>query len=107
MKKNLLALTLVIMAGCASVPATKIAFNPVSKQLTIQSPKDVELSNLVATINTAGECKIEVGTYVSKNNAEVLAAVAAGNASTMKLVGDLTSKLADTAITATGKAVKP
>lgn len=109
-KTNLLligALLVVGCVGCASVPKTRISFNPVTKEIVIQSPKDVELTNLSATINKDGGALILVGTYTSKNNAEVINAVATQNANTWKAISDLTSKLADTAITATGKAAKP
>lgn len=70
------------------VPATRVSFNPRTHELTVRSPKDVELTNLVATVNSNGTA-ISIGRYSSRNNAEVIGAVAAQNAATLKAVAEL------------------
>ena len=76
--KKLLLLPLIMLAGCMSVPTTKIAFDPITRTITIASPKDVELKDLNFTI-TGTNATVTVGTYSSKNNAEVVKVIADAN----------------------------
>ncbi len=76
--KYLSLLVILIATGCQSVPATKINFNPTSGNLTLESPKEIGFSNLVATLpNGTG---ITLTGYQSHNSADVIAAVASANA---------------------------
>lgn len=92
------ALALLLLTGCTMVPATKVSFNPVTHALTIKSPKDIAISNLVATIGTNGTASITIGSYSSYNNAEVIAAVAAQNAQTLKAAADIGGQIIGAAV---------
>jgi len=83
----------VALCGCSTVPATLITFDPISHQLAIRSPKDVELTNLAVSVASNGVASITLGSYVSKNNAEVVAAVATQNALVLKAAADLGGQL--------------
>lgn len=87
--KHALALALLALTGCTMVPATKVSFNPLTHELSIRSPKDITITNLVAMVNTNGTASITIGAYSSYNNAEVIAAVAAQNAAMLKAAADI------------------
>lgn len=96
--KLTLALALLACAGCTVVPATRVSFNPVTHELVIRSPKDISITNLVATISTNGTASITIGSYSSYNNAEVIAAVAAQNAATLKAAADIGGQVIGAAV---------
>lgn len=93
-----LAVFAAALTGCTVVPATRVSFNPVTHELVIRSPKDIAISNLVATIATNGAASITIGTYSSHNNAEVIAAVAAQNAQTLKAAADIGGQIIGAAV---------
>jgi len=71
------------MSGCSTVPATQIKFNPITKTLVIRSPKDVEIRNLTAGLDEKERTTIRFESYVSKNNAAVIEAIARQNQATL------------------------
>jgi PBP1b-binding outer membrane lipoprotein LpoB len=79
MKKLLLVPILaVLVAGCASVPSTKVSLDPKTGVFTLDSPKEITISNLVTKLPDGIEVKL-VG-YQSHNSPDVIAAVANANA---------------------------
>lgn len=78
------------------VPKTSIRFNPETKQLDIQSPKDVEIHGLHATA-TNGMYRLDVDKYSAKNNIEVIRAVTEANAANAKKGAELVGTLIDAA----------
>ena len=96
--KTALIIALAALTGCTVVPSTKVAFNPLTRELSIRSPKDISISNLVATIGTNGTATISIGSYSSHNNAEVISAVANLNAQTMKTTAELGGQVLGTMI---------
>ena len=95
---RILALFALLAGGCTVVPATRVTFNPVTHSLTIESPKDIAISNLVATVGSNGTASITIGSYSSYNNAEVISAVANLNAQTMKTTAELGGQVLGTVI---------
>jgi len=85
--KTILLIPLLALAGCVSVPSTRIAFDPVTRQVSIRSPKEIAISNLVIEVQ-GDRATIKIGSYESKNNAAVITAVADANANTQKLVAE-------------------
>ncbi len=85
MKKLAYSLTIslsLLISGCSlhqSMPRTIIGFNPATKALSIESPKDVEINGFALTYATNGQVSITWSNYVSKQNASVVNAVAAYN----------------------------
>ncbi len=61
------------------MPRTIIGFNPTTKAVQIESPKDVEINGFALTYLTNGQVSITWSNYVSKQNASVVNAVAAYN----------------------------
>lgn len=93
--KNLLStLPILLLCGCAFVPATRIKFNPKTGELNVKSPKDVELTGLHAYA-TNGVSAIDIQKYSSKNNIEVLRAVTQANAETQKKGAELIGTIID------------
>ena len=97
----MLSLLAVAASGCMGVPKTDISVNPANITLRIKSPKDIGITNLVATVTTNGTVSISIGEYSSKNNAAVIAEVAKQNAAMAQAVGDIGAKGIDAAIRAT------
>ncbi len=67
-------LPIALILGCATVPATRISFNPKTKALDIRSPKDVTIKSVEVTGNGTNFTLTVLG-YESKNNIAVVAAV--------------------------------
>lgn len=84
-----LALLALLAAGCVSVPRTEVAFDPKTRSLTIRSPKDIAISNLTVTAGDGGAFTLTMGSYSSRNSAEVIGAVAAQNAATLQKVSEI------------------
>lgn len=79
MKKHvLIAVLSVAFAGCQSVPATKLGVNPQTGVVTLESPKEISISNLV--VNLPNGVAFDLKGYQSHNSADVIGAVAASNA---------------------------
>lgn len=76
--KTIPILLLVFICGCMSVPQTGIRFNPQTKALDIQSPKDVEIES-ATVVESNGFFSITVTGYKAKNNIEVIKAIAESN----------------------------
>jgi len=98
--KHLLLLPLVIaLAGCYSVPATKVSFDPVTHAISIRSPKDIEISGLKFVVSSNGQSTVTIDTYKSKSNIEAIRAIAKLNMESQKnaieVGGVLIEKLAD------------
>lgn len=96
MKNILITPIILILCGCAMVPATKISFNPRTGELNVRSPKDVELTGLHAYA-TNGVSAIDIQKYSSKNNIEVIKAVTQANAETQKKGAELIGTIIDSA----------
>lgn len=90
------ALLIVILAGCQTVPATEVRFKPKTGEFEIKSPKDIGITNLVATV-TNGVPTLSVGSYSSRNSPDVISAVAEANAQMAKILGQLVLQLAEQA----------
>ena len=78
MKNLILSALLIASAGCASVPATKVSLNPSTGAVTLESQKEIGISNLVATLPNG--VTVQLQGYQSHNSADVIASVAAANA---------------------------
>lgn len=90
-----------LLCGCMSVPKTSIKFNPQTKQLDIQSPKDVCLTNLSAEM--AGDVvKITIGSYSSRNDAAIIKIVADQNIKAVQNAADMGKAAIDAAKMAGG-----
>lgn len=93
----LLILSFCLLPGCASVPRTEITFNPKTHSITIQSPKDVELTNLTVAIDTNGAAAVRIDSYRSRNNIEAIQAIATQNIEMTKAIGAIGAQvIADT-----------
>jgi len=103
MKKQWLQAVLLLgLTGCYTVPATKVFVDPVAHTFTIQSPKDIEITNLMVSVQGTNTT-VSIGYYGSKNNFQVIQAVADVNLATQKNVLDGMKKI----INAAGGAVVP
>lgn len=98
MKTIITVIVAALLIGCARVPQTGIQFNPQTKQLTITSPKDVEIESATATTDTNGGFTIAVKGYKAKNNIEVLRAVTEQNAAMRRSLEDEAAKTIGTLI---------
>lgn len=98
-KKILQVLTVAVVAtGCMSVPRTTISFDPKTKQVAIESPKDITLDGLKiryapSSDTTQAQFEVTVDSYTAKNNVEMLREVVKQNQETAlggaKLLGTL------------------
>jgi hypothetical protein len=61
------------------MPKTTIRFDPATKAVDIQSPKDIEIQNFSLLYMTNGEVSLTFSNYTSHQNASVVNAVAAYN----------------------------
>jgi hypothetical protein len=84
----LLLFLLLLSPGCARVPRTEVRFDPRTHALSVRSPKDIEITNLTATISN-NVVMFTVGGYRSVNNAAVITAIARQNADTMAKIAEL------------------
>ncbi len=84
------------------MPRTIIGFNPATKAVQIESPKDVEINGFALTYLTNGQVSITWSNYVSKQNASVVNAVAAYN----KAITDAALKAGEQALGAAVGVVK-
>jgi uncharacterized lipoprotein YajG len=94
----LCAVALLLATGCAHVPRTSITFNPKTHEITIQSPKEIELTNLTATIAPDGSATVKVESYRSRNSVEVIQAIAQQNNEMVKAIGDIGAKVVGEAV---------
>lgn len=76
-----LALMCALLTGCASVPATKLSINPTTGAVILESPKEIGISNMIATLPNG--VQVQLQGYQSHNSVDVLAAVAAANAQSL------------------------
>lgn len=85
MKKLISSLTIslsLLISGCSlhnSMPRTIIGFNPKTKAVQIESPKDVEINGFSLLYMTTGEVNITWNNYASRQNVSVVNAVAEYN----------------------------
>lgn len=93
MRTTLLLLVAVMCSGMMCVPATRISYTT-KAGLDIRSPKDVSMTNVTA-FHSNGVTVISVGSYSSKNNVEVLRAVAEHNQETAEKGAALLGTLLD------------
>lgn len=71
-----------LFSGCATVPSTQITLPTPNGAFKLNSPKENNWKNVKASFNPAtGEVKFEAESITSANSADVIAAVAAANAS--------------------------
>lgn len=84
MKASLLLLCCAFgLAGCTlPVPKTAIAFNPTTRTLSIQSPKDVKFAK-VELLSEGTNFTLTVTDYSSANNVEVIRAAVEAQQSQM------------------------
>jgi len=82
MKNLAILIALLACAGCQSVPATKLSINPTTGAIILESPKEIGISNMVATLPNG--VQVQLQGYQSHNSIDVLAAVAASNAKTLE-----------------------
>jgi len=82
----LTALTL-LATGCASVPATKLSLNPTTGAFVLESPKEIGISNMTATLPNG--VTVSLQGYQSHNSVDILAAVAASNAQSLAQIIDI------------------
>ncbi len=85
MKKLIYSLTIclpLLFSGCSinqTMPKTTIRFDPVTRSVDIQSPKDIEIQNFSLLYQTNGQVSLAFSNYTSHQNASVVNAVAAYN----------------------------
>lgn len=96
MKRNLLGIGALAgwlaLAGCSAVPANKINIQGPTGTYSIETLKNVCISNFVATVRTNGELEIKFDYWSSTNDPAVISKAAAGQAAVI----DAASKLAAT-----------
>lgn len=73
-----LAVLLLALSACATVPSTKFSVNPTNGVVSLDSPKDVSFTNLDASLPNGSHIVIQG--YNSHNSPDVIAAVANANA---------------------------
>lgn len=90
----ILACLATLASGCAglSTPKTSIRFLPATGQLTIQSPKDIDIQNFSLNVQKDGQFSISFSNYTSHNNPDVIAGVAKYNAEMLKAVSDVSGQ---------------
>ena len=88
----------IVSVGCMSVPRTTISFDPKTKQVAIESPKDITLEGLKihyapGSESASAQFDVTVDNYTAKNNVEMLREVVKQNQETAlggaKLLGTL------------------
>lgn len=80
MKLLPLALLLLALPGCATVPQTQIRIPTKLGIASIDSPKETGWTNVVIEFKADGTMKFSIGAVAAHNDANVIAAVAAANA---------------------------
>jgi hypothetical protein len=95
----------IFFSGCAGVPATEIRFDPKKDALIIKSPKDIELRDVLlvafpATATNAARFELTIGSYISKNNLEVIRAITEANNANLQRAAEIGGALLGTAIDA-------
>ena len=88
----------------ASVPQTEISIPTPNGAWRLNSPKDTVWSNVVVSAKPDGSFHMSIGTVTSKNDADVIAAVAAANAGMANSAMALGGKALDAAVSAATKA---
>ena len=78
--KTTLLITLLALTGCASVPQTELKLPTPLGKLEFISPKQIYASNVVVRTTGQGHLEVLIGTIVSRNDADVIGTLAAGNA---------------------------
>jgi len=79
LKLAILALSLLV-SGCASVPQTELKLPTELGVFEFNSPKQIYASNVVVRTTGKGQLDVQIGTITSRNDADVIATVAAANA---------------------------
>jgi hypothetical protein len=82
--KNLLLLSVVLVAGCVNVPRTTITGSIGGKPFTFSGPKDCSLGSLVIAASTNGEVTITVSNLQTKMNPEVITTTGAAQTAMIK-----------------------
>jgi uncharacterized lipoprotein YajG len=83
MKIILAVISAAILVGCMTVPSTRITVDPVTKSIDVQSPKDIDIKGFRADFHptaTGTVVSVWIDSYTSKNNIDVIKAVAERNA---------------------------
>lgn len=88
------------LSGCATPPATKISFNPATKQFDLYSPKQVIAKSIKATL--PDRTVVDIEGLDSENSAAVLTVLMQQNIAQGQQILQLTDKL--NALIATGAA---
>jgi hypothetical protein len=89
------------LCGCQTVPRSMFSYNPSTRTVGVESPKDTEIRGLHIEIKPDGTALIDVEYFMSKNNFDVVAAIAESNA---KISADATAKAKDVLLEAIGAA---
>jgi hypothetical protein len=105
MKPFLLPALAVLCAGCTAVPSNRIVADFRSGTLSIHSPKNADVQDLVIDYQTNGMVRVSVGRWSSTNDAQVIDKASAGRAAEFKAMGDLVKDVTAAAVETTAKAV--
>ena len=91
---GLAVLFLFVLTGCVAlpVPRTEIKFDPATKSLAIQSPKDVQITNVVI-VATATNFSLTIGSYSSQNPVEVIRAAVTAQQNQMTAANDALERI--------------
>lgn len=89
MKRSLwIAVTMMSLVGCTlPVPKTHISYQPGTKALVIQSPKDVQIGK-VEVLCEGTNFTLTISEYKAENNVEVVRAAAAAQKVQIKAAQD-------------------
>jgi hypothetical protein len=104
MKRFLSPALLLLCAGCTAVPSNRIVADFRSGTLSIHSPKNAEVQNLVIDYQTNGMVRVSVARWSSTNDAQVIDKASAGRAAEFKAMGDLVKDVTAAAVDTAGKA---
>lgn len=106
MKVLLFLVVALAVCGCAHVPATTFSLNPKTGAVTIASPKEIDMQNVIVSVE-GQRVNVNIGHYSSKNSPDVIAAVAAQNAATAQSAIALSQMAIQAGLSAAAKAAAP
>jgi hypothetical protein len=109
--KNLLLLLPLILCGCSilqhPVPANRITIKAPQGSYDISTPKNVSITNFLATVDTNGLLRISFASWVSVNDPMVIDKATAGQVATINAWSGLLNSAVEKAAEGAAKGVKP
>jgi hypothetical protein len=105
--KFLSCLLLIVLCGCATVPATKIQIPTARGPVLIDSPKETSWSNVKARFNSDGSFDFSIGGVKAENQVDVIQAVTSSNERMLSRGLDAAMEMIQSGAKGAGEAVVP